>query len=422
MGPILSSYRPTEEDFTSFQSNTRSYLGMSLIEDTPHATNGLRRPSFDSLESSVPPELFSASSVGTMSPSTPLNSSSFNSMYPDTFRNTNLQVNLQSMWSHQQDDLGEHNFGYSPAASKENSLPKYVNPYSMSTNNSDAFFNSSCNGFSCDGISPALSRPMFDQTFQPTMPLVSNTNWSAANIANTPPRTISLSTIAPLYPSTPTVKTEGPSTPSRLHTRTSLILSSSPMSNYSPGIVPSQREVDDSAYFDSESLSQESADLYEGLSMNMDMRNHGRDQSRLARRRYDRKGLGSSCKRRPLANKSGFECEQVITANTFACSYEGCIDKNTAKQKRFKRAEHKKRHEKTVHQKESHVSHTCWVKTCEKSFSRTDNLKSHLLKTHGKRSPGARNRYVATLDATNTQYFSPDWIGDLTPEGLPIWP
>jgi hypothetical protein len=193
------------------------------------------------------------------------------------------------------------------------------------------------------------------------------------------------------------------------------------MSSYSPGIVPSQREVDDSVYFGSGNLPQGAIALaFERSSMHMDIGDCGRDQSRLARRRYDRKSSGSGCKPRPLANKSGFECDRVITANSFACTYPECIDKNTGKQKRFKRAEHKKRHEKTVHQKESHVPHRCWVPQCEKSFSRTDNLKSHLQKTHGKRSPGARNRYVATLDPNNSQYFSPEWQGDLTSEGLPI--
>lgn len=195
------------------------------------------------------------------------------------------------------------------------------------------------------------------------------------------------------------------------------------MSGYSPGTVPSQREADDSASFDSSGLPQDAVDLaYETLSISINMRERerNRDHSRLSRRRYDRKGSRPGCKRRPVANKSVFECDLVITANSFACGYPECIDKNTGKQKRFKRAEHKKRHEKTVHQKESHVSHQCWVPQCERSFSRTDNLKSHLKNTHGKRSPNARNRYVATLDPNNSQYYSPDWEGDLTSEGLPI--
>lgn len=414
-------YRLTDNPYSSFptEDGCPYNLGMSLIDESPLATNGQRRPSFDSVESSVPPELFSASSVGTMSPSTPVNSSLFSSNYPDIFRNANLQVNLQSMWSQQQEDFGEHNFGYSPASTKENNLPRYINPCSMSTNSSEPFY--SFNGFSSDGISPALSRPIFDHTTQSTTPLTSSTTWALASIAKTPPRTIDPSAFAQLFPNTPTLKTEGPSTPSRSNTRSSLILSSSPISGYSPRIVPSQREVDDSPYFDLSALSQDPSDLaYEGMSMSIDMRDHGRFQSRLTRRKYDRKGVGSGSKRRPLANKSGFECDRVIPANSFACSYPDCKDKATGVQKRFKRAEHKKRHEKTVHQKESHVSHRCWVAQCEKSFSRTDNLKSHLLKTHGKRSPGARNRYVATLDSNNSQYFSPDWRGELTQEGLPI--
>ena len=407
---------PTEDSCASFN------LGISLTESSPLSMNGQRRPSFDSLESSIPPELLSSSSVGTMSPSTPLNNCSFNSNYIETFRNVALQVDLQSMWNQHPEEFSEHDFGYSPVVSRENSLPKYINPYSVNTRNpTESCFNSSFGSFSGENISPALSRPMFNQSIPSSMPVVNNTLWPSATIAQTPPRTIDPATFAPRFPSTPTMKVDGPSTPSRLHTRSSVILSSSPMSIYSPGVLPSQREVDDSTYVDSGGLSRESIDLaYESLNMNMDMRDRSRDQSRLTRRRYDRKGSGSGCKRRPLANKSGFECDRVITANSFACSYSECIDKNTGKQKRFKRAEHKKRHEKTVHQKESHVSHKCWVPQCEKSFSRTDNLKSHLQKTHGKRSAGARNRYVATLDPNNTQYFAPDWQGDLTSDGLPV--
>ena len=192
------------------------------------------------------------------------------------------------------------------------------------------------------------------------------------------------------------------------------------MSGCSPGVVPSQHEADDSAFFGLSGIAHEPADLVHETIATAE--HERRLQSRLARRRYNHRSScsGSGGKRKPLDNKSGIEYDSIVTQNSFACSYPGCIDKNTDKQKRFKRQEHKKRHEKTVHEKDTHASHVCWVPQCERSFSRNDNLKSHLRNTHGKRSANARNRYVATLDMNNVEYYSPDWIGELTAEGLPI--
>jgi len=430
MKHMLPPYHPSDDRYSSFSSDDSGAaltLNLRLLETSPLGTDGQRRPSFDSVESSVPPELLSASSVGTMSPSTPLNGCSFGSNCGNSFRTTAPHIDLQTMWSHQQDGSALHDFGYSPAVPKEQLVGKYFNVYSMDANDCSAsFYTPSCTSFLNDDISPALSRPMFNDSIPSSTPLPRNdhTNWPSITVAYTPPRTIDPSRFAPLVPSTPTAKLETPCTPSHQHMRSSITLSSSPMPGYSPGIVPSQHEIDDSAYFDSSNIHRHDAvDIsYEPMNICMDVRDrdHNRDRSRLSRRRYDRKGIGSGCKRRPSANKSGFECDRVITANSFACSYPECIDKNTGKQKRFKRQEHKKRHEKTVHQKDSHMFHHCWVPLCEKAFTRTDNLKSHLRNTHGKRSANARNRYVATLDPNNIQYYDPDWEGDLDTDGLPI--
>ena len=117
---------------------------------------------------------------------------------------------------------------------------------------------------------------------------------------------------------------------------------------------------------------------------------------------------------------SAFNREVVIAQNEFACSYPGCIDKQTGKQKRFKRQEHKKRHEKTVHEKNEHGWYKCWVTGCKiAAFTRPENLKSHLKNIHGKKSLGQRNRYVATQDR-NSPHYDPDWVGELTEDGYPI--
>jgi hypothetical protein len=72
-----------------------------------------------------------------------------------------------------------------------------------------------------------------------------------------------------------------------------------------------------------------------------------------------------------------------------------------------------------VHESGDHEVYRCWVPECNRAFSRTDNLKSHLRNTHSKK-PGVRgNRYVATLDK-NSQYYDPDWVGDLDKNGFPM--
>jgi len=172
-------------------------------------------------------------------------------------------------------------------------------------------------------------------------------------------------------------------------------------------VVPSQHESDDK-YNESEwaSISPEF--------------NRRRAAERLSRRHYSKRNLGAADRAKPMPSKSGIDCEVIIAQNEFACSYPDCIDKQTGKQKRFKRQEHKKRHEKTVHEKHEHGLYACWVKGCKTApFTRTDNLKSHLKNTHGKKSPNQRNRYVATQDK-NSVHYDPDWVGDLDDEGYPI--
>ncbi|KAL2824951.1 hypothetical protein BDW59DRAFT_180147 [Aspergillus cavernicola] len=98
----------------------------------------------------------------------------------------------------------------------------------------------------------------------------------------------------------------------------------------------------------------------------------------------------------------------IIKQVQFKCKEPGCNG-------RFKRQEHLKRHMKS-HSKEK--PHVCWVPGCHRAFSRSDNLNAHYTKTHSKR--GGRNRYVATLD-DNSPDFDPDFRGQLTPDGRPIY-
>ncbi|KAL2809301.1 regulatory protein brlA [Aspergillus granulosus] len=98
----------------------------------------------------------------------------------------------------------------------------------------------------------------------------------------------------------------------------------------------------------------------------------------------------------------------IIRQVQFKCKEPGCNG-------RFKRQEHLKRHMKS-HSKEK--PHVCWVPGCHRAFSRSDNLNAHYTKTHSKR--GGRNRYVATLDENSPDY-DPDFRGQLTPDGRPIY-
>jgi hypothetical protein len=230
--------------------------------------------------------------------------------------------------------------------------------------------------------------------------------WSSAAV-QPPTETIepSLAFNAPL-PSSPYYKLE-PSTPSKGEMLSSTILGSSPLSVISPRTGFSHYEMDEFPY----------ATLRQALNENKSIQG-GPD--RLQRRAYGRKRAArSSPKSRPTPAKSGMHCALIIEQNEFACSYPGCIDKHSGDQKRFKRQEHKKRHEKTVHEKDNHPTHQCWVPGCGTKFSRTDNLKSHLRNTHSKK-PGVRgNRYVATLDK-NSEYYDPEWVGELDKNGYPI--
>ncbi|OQE06163.1 hypothetical protein PENVUL_c019G09996 [Penicillium vulpinum] len=116
----------------------------------------------------------------------------------------------------------------------------------------------------------------------------------------------------------------------------------------------------------------------------------------------------SSKKQLLRSNLSLENLPSIIKQVQFKCKEPGCKG-------RFKRQEHLKRHMKS-HSKEK--PHVCWVPGCHRAFSRSDNLNAHYTKTHSKR--GGRNRYVATLDETS-QDFDPDFRGQLTPDGRPIY-
>lgn len=240
---------------------------------------------------------------------------------------------------------------------------------------------------------PCLSRPIFNQHERiPNSVSMSNMlPWMQAN-ESMAPQTITPSQAFPNPPVTPppssysefptslpTFKTHTPSTPVRSSLGTPSA-TDSPMSRVSGG---------NAEYIEEFQLSPVYRD-------GIITRPH-----RQASRKSSKKQLTRS-------NLSLENLPPIIKQVQFKCKEAGCKG-------RFKRQEHLKRHMKS-HSKEK--PHVCWVPGCHRAFSRSDNLNAHYTKTHSKR--GGRNRYVATLDDTSPD-FDPDFRGQLTPEGRPIW-
>ena len=142
--------------------------------------------------------------------------------------------------------------------------------------------------------------------------------------------------------------------------------------------------------------------------------------SRTGRRIGERKGSkATQGNPKKVTSRSGVVCDLIIEANEHACTHPGCVDKN-GKPKSFKRAEHRKRHINTVHSGQR--PYKCFVPECKtEAFSRMDNLKSHLEKTHGRRSAAARNSYVATLDKSS-EYYDSEYRGPFDNRGFGFFP
>jgi hypothetical protein len=276
-------------------------------------------------------------------------------------------------------------------------------------------------------INASLSRPIFRATelMQPVSEITPNILWSAHG--SSPLQTIAPSAaFQPMYNSSPISKYR-PSTPCRRSAYSSAMLDSSPSTLISPPVVRSQHDVDEEfAYrqFDGGDLPSEHTGRCSSIDEDVwsDVISPERTPGRptMHRRSYERRSkVGPSQKPKSAAGGSSTSWAPIIPQNEFACSFPNCIDPRTTKQKRFKRQEHKKRHEKTVHLKVE--SYKCWVPCCKTSaFSRSDNLKSHLKRTHGKKSSNQRNRYVATQDE-DSPYYDPLWQGDLDADGFPIY-
>ncbi|EXJ91117.1 hypothetical protein A1O1_04224 [Capronia coronata CBS 617.96] len=388
---------------SSFLSSDQSSAGFQ----------GPRRASLASSSSSMSPEVFFTPSARTSSPTTPmmfdpgLHTSYQQYMKPATYFHMSRPIfHLQDEEHDRQNDMWMSNVtsGYS--------LPLLTEmPETLMAMPHHSFSHVGTVGLSEAATNPALTDSIFSSPDHKPIQATEHDllTWGSTHL-QPPAETVEPRvTFRPALPSSPACKFE-PSTPLNAHIASSAsAMTSSPLSFVSPMVVPSQRDADEPSY-----------GSFEPSLRLCEARKNRTNPDRLHRRSYERKRLsGASSKPKPATNKSGINCELVITKNEFACGYPGCIDKSTGEAKRFKRQEHKKRHEKTVHEKEKHSAYRCWVPECNRPFSRTDNLKSHLRNTHSKR-PGVRgNRYVATLDKSS-EYYDPEWVGELDKEGFPV--
>lgn len=410
MLPQLEADFDKESSF-SYTTDCPSLSSSFLSSDqSSSGFHGARRASLASSSSSMSPEVFFTPSARTSSPTTPMlldpgmQLSYKQYMKPSTYLHMSHPIfNLQD------DDQERRNDIWMNSMTSAYSLPLLSEmPETFITMAHHSFGQAGASALSEAAKNPALTDSFFSS---PEAGPVDHglLPWASTSL-QPPAETVEPRvTFQPVLPSSPACKLE-PSTPLNAHVAASAsIMTSSPIPVISPMVVPSQPDVDEP--------------LYGSLEQSYrfcETKRHRANPDRLHRRSYERKRLlGTSAKPKPATNKSGINCELVITQNEFACSYPGCIDKGTGHPKRFKRQEHKKRHEKTVHEKEKHSGYRCWVPECNRPFSRTDNLKSHLRNTHSKR-PGVRgNRYVATLDR-NSEYYDPEWVGELDKEGYPI--
>lgn len=161
-------------------------------------------------------------------------------------------------------------------------------------------------------------------------------------------------------------------------------------------------------------------DTCTSVSLALDETGHSAD---LEQSQDDKKGpkhgAGFEVPRETLdANQQSQTGYSVVPRNTFPCRNESCGGKDH-KPKCFRRKCHRDRHERTVHPNGMHILHRCWVRGCKSTpFTRADNLRNHLKKTHGKKSWSGKYRYVATQDELSIHY-DPEWTGEIGDDGSP---
>ena len=390
------------EHFPSFSSASGSScpsLTSSFMSSgsSPLAIEGGRRLSVDSTDSFAFDNFSPHYPSGTVSPATPLTSTD---LVDPTFTSASsmmcMPADLGMSQLYHQDSHESYWMSHdSKAMAVMSPMEHMENQHPLGQGHIRSYLPSQAHRLS----ESTLSRPIF-QASSPYEEYPTQEGlfpWTPT-VHSTPPQTVAPSaTFLPAL-SSPHGLSLAPATPSplRYHGTSTPILKSSPMSPYSP----------------SSSFSSSLSSVYhagEALHRVMDPRGATTPckSSRKMGRRHEQYKVTKS---------RSFTPPPIVKANMFKCDREDCVDKE-GRRKAFKRSEHLKRHMSTCHS--GRRDHVCWVDGCKKPFSRSDNLNTHIKQTHGRKSSGQRNRYVATLDE-NSPYYDPDYRGPLDSEGRPL--
>lgn len=377
------------------------------------------RPSISTSETSLPVLSSQGDSLrNSLSPMTPYSSDIMDMMMTSgtSMGCTTADLSVHPMFQYSDPAPEEASFHWNTSESKQRFSGQFAafnmpQQYSVKQQHPEVFLATSQTLVAGAALESSLSRSIFHSR-QPSDTLGAEhmTQWRPSML-QTPPRTVAPSaTFQPMVPSSPAYHLT-PLTPiqNKFDTRIASGIASTPYSS-SPICSSSKQLVS----FNEES----NCSIVQPTLVRTLRQSKCKGSGRSSRRTAERKQSGRSGRpSKPRMSRAGTEYPQYIPENPFPCTVEDCVDKN-GKRKKFKRQEHLKRHQRTCHT--GFRPHDCWVPGCTtKPFSRTDNLNSHLHKTHGKNSPAARNRYIATLDPKSGVY-DVDYRGPFTESGWPI--
>jgi hypothetical protein len=398
----------------SLTTSFPSYGGPSPVD-----VGNDRRPSIPSSEASMLLSSHCTSVRNSFSPMTPLSPDMMDMVLTSgaSMACTTTGSGMHSMFQYSDASYDQENFPWpvlesKPRLSGHISALDNLDPYSLTQPDHQVFLSPDHSAMAGAALLSSLSRSIFPHHQRSdTRAAEQMTDWHLSR-PQSPPRTVAPSATfqPPIIPSSPLYRM-APSTP--IHARytdpvtpgvASIPYSSSPMCPSSEPI--GLKYEDDSTSQILQSTLGRILRASKSKTSRSNRRSAGKKESSRPRRIS-----------KPGTSRIGVKYPSVIESNSFACTAEGCVDKN-GRRKKFKRQEHLKRHQGTCHT--GFRPHCCWVPGCTtKPFSRTDNLNSHLYKTHGKNSPAARNRYIATLDPKSGVY-DVDYRGPFTDSGWPI--
>ena len=419
------------DPFPSFSTSACPALSSTFASygsSSPVDLGGDRRPSIPSSEASLLLSSQGTSIRSSLSPMTPFSPDMMDMAMIGEASTGCTTTELGMYGLYQCNDLASkagnlHLNATEPRQGFSQRSPEFdtLDHHSMKPPHQEVFLSSSQSLVAGGACEPSLSRSIFHPR-QPSDNLVPEpmTQWRPPML-QTPPRTVAPSaTFQPILPSSPAYRVT-PSTPTPFRYEDSMTPGMVSTAFTSSPIYPSSEQ---NILVEDGSTCGEIQPTLVRTSREPKCKETGRSNRRSTEKkeaarpvRVTRSGVSRLGVDYPYCiGENSFACTK-IEENSFACTAEDCVDKN-GKRKKFKRQEHLKRHQRTCHT--GNRPHYCWVPGCTtKPFSRTDNLNSHLHKTHGKNSPAARNRYIATLDPKSGAY-DVDYRGPFTASGWPL--